>query len=234
MRVLASSDWHPDWVTFGISRFDEISLAVAKTVKTAIDLKVDQYFFLGDLCDPDAGPVVFRCVQLALRAALILAKHEIHSHWLVGNHDVCEDGSGASTLTPMVTLEEITRFVHVWNRPQIVDCNPRMLVLPFTPTSHGYDPMTFVDEFKATKGQGLVLSHLSVPGVVPGEETEDMPRGRDVVLPLIELNKRANTTILQGHYHRRESHGNFHIPGSLARLTFAHADYEPSFLILDI
>lgn len=235
MRAVISSDWHPDWVTFGVPRFTEVERAVELTVKTAIDKKCTDYFFLGDLCDPDSGPVVFRCVDLVLRTAMFLATHRICSHWLVGNHDVIEDGRGHSTLMPLRALGKTT-FVTLYDQPSlsVFDEGLSILALPFTPTSHGYDPTKVMQEFMRKEGRGVVLSHLSVPGIIPGEETEDMPRGREVVLPIEALTKRSNTTILQGHYHKRQSHGPLHIPGSLARLTFAHVDYQPSFLVMDL
>lgn len=233
MRVLVTSDWHPDWVTFGVPRFDEVERAVDKTVETAIKEKCQFYFFLGDLCDPDSGPVVFRCVDLAIRTALRLARHDIRSMWLVGNHDVIEDGSGTSTLLP---LREIHPLVELHDEPKNFEEEgvADFLVLPFTPTSHTYDPREHVNFFTKLRGKGIVLSHLSCPGIVPGEETETMPRGRDVMLPLVEINKRPDTIVFQGHYHERQSHGILHIPGSLARLTFSHVDYNPSFLVVDL
>lgn len=234
MRLLQTSDWHLDWVTFGISRFDEIDRAVQTTCETAVKEKCTDYFFTGDLCDPDSGPVVFRCVDLAIRAAMFLTYAGIRSHWLVGNHDVIEDGSGTSTLTPLRALGK-TGFVTLYDQPTLDnrDDGVSILALPFTPTSHTYDPMVPVRDFLRTPGKGIVLSHLTCPGIIPGEETNDMPRGRDVLLPLVELAKRPNTLILQGHYHKPQSHDMLHIPGSLARLTFGEVENDPSFLIMD-
>lgn len=241
MRALVTSDWHPDWVTFGVSRFSEVEDAVESTVVTAVEKKCTDYFFLGDLCDPDTGPVVFRCVDLAIRTAMYLAHAGIRSHWLVGNHDVIEDGSGTSTLTPLRALGK-TGMVTLYDRPTIetfedVEAGEvlSILALPFTPTSHTYDPMTPVKDFLRAPGKGIVLSHLSCPGIVPGEETNDMPRGRDVLLPLVEVLARPNTVVWQGHYHRRQSHDNrLYIPGSLARLTFSEVEHEPSFFVMDL
>jgi DNA repair exonuclease SbcCD nuclease subunit len=236
MRSLVSSDWHPDWTTYGVSRFDEVERAIKLTVQQAIDNCVGHYFFLGDLCDPDTGPVVFRCVKLALQVATTLAVHQIHSHWLVGNHDVIEDGSGSSTLSPIGALQDFTSFVHLYEKPGVNTSigRSRLLALPFTPTSHTYDPQKYVDEFLRVDGPGIVLSHLKCENIIPGEETEAMPRGRDIVLPLIALAKRPNTVILQGHYHKQQSHGPLHIPGSVARLTFSEVNHEPSFLLMDL
>jgi len=236
MRALISSDWHPDWVSFGVPRFDEVERAVEQTVKTARDEKCTHYIFVGDLCDPDSGPVVFRCVDLAVRTAMYLASCGIFSYWVVGNHDVIEDGSGTSTLFPLRSLGKFDSMVTLYDQPtlDVFSDGLNVLALPFTPTSHTYDPMVPVTDFLRTKGRGLVLSHLTCPGIVPGEETKEMPRGRDVILPLEKLAARPQTTIIQGHYHERQSHGNLHIPGSLARLTFSHADYNPSFLVLDL
>ena len=66
MKILHTSDWHADWSTSGVDRYDDVAEAVAQTVKEAVDRKVDLYVFAGDLADPDDGPRVLRAVELAV------------------------------------------------------------------------------------------------------------------------------------------------------------------------
>lgn len=232
MKILCTSDWHLDWVSMGVSRFDEVSRAVDKTVEEAVRRRVDLYLFTGDLCDPDSGTSVFRCAAKAIEVAKRLAAEEIQSVWVVGNHDVLEDGSGDTTLTP---LKE-TGYAVVFDKPAFMRVNSttHLLALPFTASSHGYDPAAFVKEHRQFfEGPWIVAGHLMVPGVVPGEETLEMPRGRDVVFPIEECSGAA--LMINGHYHRRQkSPGGVVIPGSLARLTAGEQHHEPSFLVLEV
>lgn len=236
MRFVLSSDWHPDVVTSGIPRFQEIQQAVEHTVDFAIENEVDYYIFNGDLTDPDSGGATFQAVALSIRCAMKLRERKIPSIWLAGNHDVCEDGSGATTLSPLAALED--EFISVAERPRLINAidNVAFLCLPFTAASHGMDLEAEVQRLwpPHENVRVVVLSHLSVPGVMTGEETTDMPRGREISYPF-KATKTAYARF-QGHYHRRQ---NFDpqdggpliiIPGSLARLTFGEEDYDPSFL----
>ena len=230
-RTLFTSDWHPDHVSCGVSRFDEVEEAVEATIDTAIAEKVDCYVFAGDLCDPDAGPIVYRCVELALRTAVRLRDAGIPSCWMTGNHDVNEDGSGTSTLTPMraVACDQI----HVIERPTAIE---QFVFLPFVPTSHTYDPDAFAKSLQFKRA--TIVSHLAVAGIVPGEETAEMPRGRDVVFPHHLFRAGCGATLVQGHYHRSQLFevpglAPIHVIGSLARLTFDAERATPGFLILE-
>lgn len=235
MKFVCSSDWHPDVTTLGVSRFNEVQRAVRKSVEHAIAIKADRYLFLGDLCDPDSGPIVFRCVGLALWAATTLEGAGIPSHWLVGNHDVIEDGSGTSTLQPLRDAG-----FDVMDQPQAVGAGGcEILALPFTAASHPYQPERAVQQlFDGSKT--LVLSHLGIEGIQPGEETKDMPRGREVVFPHASFpSTLRDVTILSGHYHQKQVFERpgllpIHVVGSLARLTFGESNNEPSFLVVEV
>lgn len=237
MKLLCSSDWHGDAVTLGKPRFKDVEAAVRETVDVAIKKKVDRYLFLGDLCDPDSGVSVFRCVGLAIEVARTLSNNAIPSIWLAGNHDVIEDGSGETTMTPLRGLDDSN--IQVIEQPKAFGT---FLALPFTATSHAYDARKFVTgilDSKHLPPQFTVLSHLSMPGVQPGEETTDMPRGRDIEFPLdLFPEGRTDALILQGHYHRQQRHvfqgsAPVHIPGSLERLTFGEQGHEPSYLLIE-
>jgi len=222
MKLLVTSDWHLDHVTLGVSRFEELRSAVQETIDAAIRERVDGYVFTGDLCDPDAGTSVFRCVELAQRTANVLHKNGIPSFWLAGNHDVIEDGRGSSTLSPLREVEGAT----VIEEPMLIK---GLAFLPFTSPSRGYDPETFLRTCGATPA--VIFAHLNVPGMHPGEETTEMPRGREVMFPL-DFAKKERPMLVNGHYHRAATLP-VYIPGSLARLTFGEEAYDPGFAILN-
>lgn len=236
MKILVTSDWHLDATTGGISRFAELDKAVNETVDAAIKHKVDAYFFLGDLCDPDSGSSVFRVIRLAQEAAIRLNDNSIPSHWLVGNHDVIEDGLGESTLDPLRSLTDSATIVYNRACLGLIDPskNDVFVALPFTPTSHAYDPVKFIEQVTATPK--LVIGHLNLENIVPGEETKEMPRGREVVFPVAAIKEKwPNAVMLHGHYHTQQTTAEgVHIPGSLARLTFGEETNAPGYIILDM
>lgn len=234
MKMLLTGDWHGDWVTMGVPRYTEVENAAEETVRAAVDQRVDLYVFMGDLTDPDSGPSVFRCVDLALRTANELSRRRITSFWLAGNHDVSEDGTGTTTLTPLRSGNERSEHT-LFERPYVVDFGLHFLMLPFTAASHTYNPEELAKEFVAKNDRGVVLGHLSVPGVIPGEETTEMPRGRDVRFPVEVFKDKPDFFLANGHYHRRQrSPDGVWMPGSLARLTFGEEDHKPSYLIVEL
>jgi DNA repair exonuclease SbcCD nuclease subunit len=238
MKIVVSSDWHLDHVTHGVARFAELRDAAHHTVDVAIAEGAEAYVFAGDLCDPDSGSCVFRAVQVAIEVAQRLKARKIQSIWVAGNHDVIEDGSGDTTLSPMRALgcddPGSCAWAFVVEQPRVIELMTRktILCLPFAATSHGYDVEKFV---KATApGNILSVSHLNVPGVIPGEETTEMPRGREVLLPT-ELVKTKANLVLNGHYHRQQMTADgVWIPGSLARLTFGEEGNLPGFLVMEV
>jgi DNA repair exonuclease SbcCD nuclease subunit len=262
--VVSTGDWHGDAYLHGTSRFDEVARAVRKSVDVAIERRASLYVFGGDLCDPDSGPVVFRCVELAVECAIRLADGGIPSLWVPGNHDVLEDGSGDSVLSPLRplcgdgggVLCALSGYgVALSARPGVYFCDGFAVVtLPFAPTSHAYDPASHLETVAPSlvgadgdlrirpDKRVLIVSHLSVPGIVPGEETTEMPRGREVSLPLEVLaTKFPGAVVSQHHYHRRHSFRSkvrgcpsIHVAGSLARLTHGEEDYVPGINLLEV
>jgi len=212
-KIVAVSDLHLDWVTRGVSRFEEARGALNQAVECALKIDADLFLFAGDICNPDSGSRVFRCMRAAQDAAMSLSLAGIDNLWLAGNHDVIEDGSGETTLEPLKSIGGSTTVLdtpQTWAVQGSPTSNPvtvEVLALPFTATSHAYDPAAFVrDALKRADMRDkplIVLSHLNINGIVPGEETSDMPRGRDVFLPA-SLLVSAATVVIQGHYHRRE------------------------------
>jgi DNA repair exonuclease SbcCD nuclease subunit len=236
MRLVATSDWHGDHCTIGRPRFADVEQAAWAAAGAAIERKADAFLFLGDLCDPDSGPVVFRCARLAVAIAARLAASGVHSVFIPGNHCVIDDGSGESVLEPVAGLGATSEFVHVVSRPGTVRLggHPPIMCLPFTSPSHGYDPAEEVVRHVGGQRGVVTITHLNVPGIIPGEETTEMPRGREVMFPVEEA-KRVSQLMLAGHYHRRQvSPDGVQIVGSLQRLTFGEEDHTPGFLVIEL
>lgn len=241
MKIVVVSDLHADKDTLGISRFSEVERALSKVTGFAVENSVDAVICLGDVSDPDTGGAAYRAMSMVIACALDLDSHGIPSIWIAGNHDVWEDGTGLSTLSPLATLAEEHAFIHVAERPTFVDVGGvddliRVLCLPFTPVSHNYDPRAYAREVFATLPPGLrviTAAHLTIAGVVPGEETTEMPRGRDVTFPTEETSR--SVLRLNGHYHHRQTTAEgIIIPGSLCRFTFHDEVHDPGFLLIDL
>lgn len=234
MKILATGDWHLDHVTRGVSRFAELERAVNETVVAAWEQKVDVYCFIGDLMDPDVGAVNYRALDVALGAMCELNRARIPSIWVAGNHDVVETAELTTTLTPLRKVAEHLTNVFVAELPAIIEMQMvNFTILPFTPSTYAYVPEEFV-RAKMPEGS-IVLSHLNVPGVIPGEETTEMPRGREVVYPMDAVLARKPRSMIQGHFHRRQvTKEGMQIPGSLGVLSFGEEGNTPGFLILDV
>lgn len=230
----------------GVPRFAEVEEAANHVADVAIEKQVDAFLFLGDLTDPDSEGATSKAQALAIRIARRLDANRIINIWIAGNHDAHEDGTGATTLTPLAALAngadyQPGSYIYVAEEPKLIYLGPKIAVLclPFMPTSHGVDLDIKVRELWPHDGtKVIVLSHLSVPGVMPGEETTEMPRGREIGYPF-DATKEAFMR-LQGHYHRRQDFDPedggppIIIPGSLARLTFGEEDHTPSYLLVEI
>jgi len=98
VRIVAISDLHLDVVTSGVPRFGEVEAALSRAVDHAIEhldpREGDFFACLGDVCDPDCGPVGFRVAAALIAAAQRLSREGIDSVWLAGNHDAVLDGRG--------------------------------------------------------------------------------------------------------------------------------------------
>lgn len=239
--LVCVSDLHADWATLGVSRFDEVAEGLRRAEQEAIKLKDSIFLCLGDIADPDTGGMTFKAIELVIRTACNLARHKIHSIWLAGNHDVNNTGEGATTLTPLKAVRP--QLISAVERPEILIIPhkkkgaSRFVCLPFTEPSHGYDPAEFCREAEVDENT-IVLSHLMLPGIVPGSESLDMPRGRQVAFPCKETAKAKLR--LQGHFHKRQKFDPkdggvpIQIIGSLARLTFAEESNDPAILVIEV
>lgn len=256
--VVAISDAHVDWITYGCPRIGDIENAMHRSVDVAIERKADLWVFNGDWCNGDSGPRVFACMGLAIEIAMRLSDEGIPNLWLPGNHDVIEDGSGETTLSVLRALNtsaSLHHHTHVLEQPRSFFVGGIWVhALPFTATSHPYDPEAYVRSIEAPRGSDfaqrshLVLSHLTrIEGVTPGEEETEMSRGRQIVLPRRAIGERffqlgARTPlILQGHIHKRQLLASddalmppVQIVGSAAQLTHGEEDHDPGFLVVDL
>jgi DNA repair exonuclease SbcCD nuclease subunit len=224
VRYLFISDLHLDARTAGVPRFEELSDSLELTCEQAAVLKVDQIVFAGDLCDPGMG--AHRCVARAIRFA---EQAPVPSIWVTGNHDVVEDGTGASTLDPIGAAG-----YSVISQPDVT-CSGEVLWLPFTARALAYDPSAIVEQ-TAEFGSGvrLVVGHLNLKGITPGSETTSMPRGREVFWPVDKIKACLPQALaIGGHYHKAQFYKGVEIIGSSARLNFAEEDSEPRLLVAD-
>ena len=159
MKIIFTSDWHADVMTQGVDRYPEIDKSVMESVEYAIEQKADIYMMLGDLADPD-NVRSHRANALAMSAAESLNVYGVRSFWLVGNHDVIEDGTGAST---MMSLQHSPG--NLFHEPARIDHDELSIIaLPFTPTSHRYDPAEFIrKQAPLVQGQKvLIIGHLNL------------------------------------------------------------------------
>lgn len=255
MIVVCASDFHADWVSHGVRRFEEVAGAARHTVEYAIRERAGLYVFGGDLCDPDNGGGTIQAIGLAIECATTLASHRIPSVWIAGNHDTVEAGEGLTTLRPlaMLAMDEVM----VFERPYAaVVNNPSsgkfsVLGLPYPSITSPYDPGVLdFEKMLDTAGHEsgspiVVVSHLTnIPGVPRGEESHEMARGRDVAYPAAKVNALCaisgpnRVLAIQGHYHQRMSielgEVTLQIPGSVARLTFGEEEHRPRFLVCEI
>ncbi len=239
MKIVISSDWHLDAVTDGVRRGPDVEQAVEESVAYAVRERVDVYIMAGDLGDPNTVRI-HRAVAYAARVAARLKAQGITVIFITGNHDVVEDGSGDNV---MMALEPAG--ARVMDGPEHVVLHDRrgpsvdLFALPYTPASHGYDPEFVLNDMllrlQAVRMPQLIVGHLNLAGIVPGSESKQYARGREVFWPLDAIREHAPDALLVGgHYHRRQVYEGVNIVGSLARLTHGEEDHEPGFMTIEV
>lgn len=234
MKILATSDWHLDKSTAGVDRYDDICKAIDVSVDAACELDVDVYLMDGDLTDPDTVRAM-RAVHKALQVQRRLNVNGIVPVFVAGNHDVIEDGSGMTTLSPLAA----TGLGYVFERPMMVAWpTVTLIALPFTATSHDYDPAEFIHKCHQAgehTNPVLIVGHLNAEGISPGSETTEMPRGRNVYWPLDAIEECfPDALVVGGHYHTPQQYKQLHIVGSMARLRFDECDNETGYLVMEV
>lgn len=258
MRIMVCGDLHGDASTAGVARFGDVARSLRAAADLAVAERCDGFVQLGDLCDP--GPQASRCAALAIEVSARLNAAGIWVRWLVGNHDVVEDGAGASTLEPVRAVAEAAgsltflagvNRLGVWAEPtaEWVFDDVLAVALPHPARGRAYEPSEFIETVEWVLDLHVrrkvddarlifVFGHLVVPGMQPGGETLEMPRGREVLFPVAECVARwgERVVMVNGHYHRasRRSQGAVIIPGSLERLTKGEAGNTPSLFVLEV
>lgn len=240
MKILFTGDWHLDRMTAGFDRFDDVREAIGQTVNAAMENEVDLYVFLGDLANPN-NIRSHRAMATAIGVAETLRRAAIDSIWIVGNHDVIEDGSidfdgdAYSTLSPLKAAG-----FDVFSKPAM--CSHfikiiQIVAFPF-PASHLiYDPIAEIEKITNIDSNLpiLVVGHLSLSGAKLGSESVEMTRGRTIEWPVAAIKEYwPNAIMVGGHYHRQQTCSGVMFPGSLARLGFDEETNTPGYLILEV
>lgn len=238
-KIVVIGDLHLDQSTAGVDRFVDGSTVLDRAVHHAKELKATAFIFTGDLSDPHTSRS-HRAVAKLAHAVADLKKAGTWSILLAGNHDVIEDGSGGCVMDALRWSDQCTVaarpgfFPLIDHKLQRVAC--RVLALPFTPSSHNYDPDAYV---RSLQDPGdlpvLVIGHLNLDGIAVGSETTEMPRGRDVFWPITALNECFPKALrVGGHYHAPQVFKGVNIVGSAVRLRFDERGNSPGYLVLEV
>ena len=239
------SDVHIDTATAGVPRTNDVMQCLGEiweywkaTSETPGDRPI--LIFGGDICDPGE-----RSHAALHHFAKWLFDDEfggLDFFAIDGNHDIVEDGSGASVLSALCTrwtLDEDGESEALLTPDKSValyDEHHIVRVLPYTARSHSYDPIDVIHSWQDNPPD-VVIGHLNLEGMIHGSETDDMPRGRDVFWPVEELEKLYPDAILiGGHYHRQQDKEGIHIIGAPGDFTFGDerkpGDLPASFTVI--
>lgn len=254
-KIVISSDWHLDATTAGVERLGDFRFYLSELeaeMKCELN-QPDYFFFLGDAFDPGQklGPkYTALLVEASERLTDCTRKGSV---WVAGNHDVIEENTGHTTLSPLAEWRrQITPDPNKWilEEPTAFelqaddDARLAVLALPYVARA-AYDEEVLDAAFerahfyKKNKYEIIVLSHLTVPGATLGSESKELARGRDVDFPFVRVADLEPILIAQGHYHEAqvvESHGlEILIPGSPYPLTFGEArDENNGFTVVEL
>lgn len=235
MKIACISDLHLDAKTAGLSRFDDAAVALDVFAEDVIDWGAEMVVMCGDLCDPH-GPDLVRCICRAQWLGIQLERRaDIKTVWLVGNHDVLENGSGTTTLDPLMYVGSL----NVVMREPGVDLmqGHRFGFLPYPSLALDYDPEKVVRDWYTRHGPvHMIFSHLQMPGMHSGSESEEFPRGRDKMLPIALIRELfPDAVVVSGHYHTPcKTDAGVLVVGSLLNLTRADAANSPGYLKIEI
>jgi len=223
VRVHVISDLHLDAVSHGVPRREEILRSV--DVSLAQIRKGDVLVVNGDITDPGTNRS-YQAISDAIeidRKAKALGASTVE--WLVGNHDIFEDGSGGSVLGPLIAAG-----CNVHGEPTLFEHEPLdFLALPYVPIAKRYDPEEVLRDLLPKKGPVFVFGHLNLEGITPGSEVTLMARGREVYWPKSSRSRSFDPRILYvgGHIHRAQEYDGVEIVGSPDRFDAGEADHNP-------
>lgn len=255
MKVLLTGDWHLDQYTAGMPRGKDVMAAFEQLNDRVYDGNFDLIVFLGDMANPDRGSRTVRAITDGIWMIRALKEAGCAIVMVAGNHDVVQDSSGLTTLSPMRyglggpipgvvdPLDAIDVFpgmVAVAEDPGVYYVRGSgtevctVVALPFVSSARSYDPAEFVHGVRAKgiSGNVIVAGHLQLEGALLGSETTDMPRGRDVRFPVAGASKLG--PMFNGHYHKRQTVSGVECPGSLVRLAFGEEGNSPGWLEVEL
>lgn len=252
MKILVTSDWHVDAVTAGVERLPELAEYVSALEGAVHDQKIDLVLNLGDCWDPGSvqdprwGRFVYQSFVHLAEAAREQSSNDVGLIAIPGNHDVVDRSEPTSTLSPLAVAGP--RAVAVLEEPTLYRLGGvAFLALPYVSRAFertdGYR-RTYDDAIeaalKAARSSPLVVfAHLAFEGMVPGSESTDMARGREVPFPVDVVGELGASVVLNGHYHARQTirRGalDIEIPGAPIRFTFGEAKDGPrGFLVVEV
>lgn len=238
MKIAITADWHLDAVTVGVLRYNDLTETLRKMLEAIEQEKVDQFVFMGDLCNPDRGARTLRAMSTASKIAKALDRMNVKSYWIPGNHDVVDSNE------IITTLSTLAAFANVFETPEIAapSKHVKFMFLPYMSKmvlDQGAMNKWVEAELALASAAGkktvIMFSHCtSVDGANTGTETSYMPRGKGQDLP-IALLKKHGAIIFNGHYHTGQTtDSGVHIPGALGRFDFGEQSNTPGFMIVEV
>jgi DNA repair exonuclease SbcCD nuclease subunit len=223
-RIAATTDWHGDLVTGGVERIEELRSYVDQFIAHCASTRVDIALFGGDFWDPGTildpkwAEFTYGAMTKTWRAldrGVAIA--------ISGNHDVIDASRPLSTLSG---LRAASSGVQVCEAPQFLlygetvsgadrvrDFDVGVLCLPYVSRtferSEAYRSLyaNAFDLAKRARDEGfpvVVVTHLMFEGMLPGSESEELARGRDVPFPISDVELLRPELIVAGHYHKRQ------------------------------
>jgi DNA repair exonuclease SbcCD nuclease subunit len=238
-----TADWHDDRKIGGKSRYDEIEAFRHQFQKECLARDVDLIVHLGDWADPGADELR-NLTRISEQCASLREHAREGLVTITGNHDVVLGTEQMSMLSPIERMSKClsNRPIQVFEQPGIVHTAGRGVQVIAAP--YPYDTRDFakpsgsyhdtlkrrLEQASESSSTVVLLSHLMLGEVERGEESGELSRGDECMLPGYAIE--AVDIILQGHYHRRqrlwavsgEHRAEVFIPGSPIRHTFGEKD----------
>lgn len=231
-RCLVLGDLHLDARLHGRDYHDDVSRILFEEVLPRVSSN-DVVIQLGDVTDPDRGARTFRAL-CTLREFLGDVKHRgARAIVLAGNHDVIDDFRCSECQSTLHGLDDVADVVEV---PRVFEVGGAVLLaLPWMSQAHVKDrSQLMLDTFESTDASTIVaLTHLDIPGLVPGGEA-DMPRMGKLEIPSQILESDRVKLVLAGHIHKPQIVGKVQVVGSLARLGFGEAKDQKGFVEVEL
>jgi len=243
MRYLLFSDVHDDSVTNGVPREPEVEEFYGKILGSLEG--IDTVVFSGDLCDVDSRDVL-RSVSRFIALGIDVVARGVNFVAIPGNHGVLHSSRVVTTMSPLARVAEYDHWsrhgagIFVAELPRYFE-RVNVLCLPYV-SKRVYLSGQYIDAARdafvdAAKGC-VVVSHLTVPGAVLGNESSEMARGDDQLLPVDTIKRLEPSLVVNGHYHRRQTVSvgglTVEVPGSPCSFSFDGDETDKGFLIAEV